>query len=116
MRLAGWSDKYVFKFAGISPQNKEVNSKLRKEAVETYKTVNEIRAEEDLSPIEGGDILLSTVFMQKQQPQGEEEGGGFEGEEDYGNFDTDFNEEFSDDEFEDVFKTTKVKRIRTLLK
>ncbi len=99
MRLCGWADKYVFEFTGIEPADKAENSKLRKEAVETYKTVNEARAEEDLEPIEGGDILLNSVFIQNKMSQAGQPGGDVEEKKGYEDDDSDWN---FDDDIEEI--------------
>lgn len=73
----GVSDKYKFEFTGVDPENAEKKSKLRSEAVKRDRTVNELRAEDDLPPIEGGDILLDPTYLQFRMMQSS--GGGEEG-------------------------------------
>lgn len=87
--VSKFDEKYVFSFVGIdAPSEKEI-VELQAQRVKVYKTVNEIRQEEGLEPIEGGDIILDPNFvqavnnanqmkmqkemMQQQQQQGEQD-------------------------------------------
>jgi hypothetical protein len=117
MRKLGKSDKYKFEFCGITPEDRESASKLRKDKVETYMTVNEIRKLEDLDDIEGGDILLNQAFLQgkqadQQAEQAEQEGYGEEPDYDYG----DAAGEAIDESLDDMFKAVDPKKVRSLLK
>jgi hypothetical protein len=88
-------------FPGLDALTKEESADLNGKRVKTTHTVNELRAEEGLDPIEGGDTLLDPTWAQQQaqaqQQAMAEEGGGFggfgeEGEEEEG-------EEASDEDF-----------------
>lgn len=86
---------FLFRFNGLSNSDKSYEADLRKKDVETYKTVDEIRIENDDDPLPNGlgNIILNPVFLQnkqaieqQQQQQSEmedqEEGfGGFSEEE-----------------------------------
>lgn len=78
----------VFEFVGFDAETEEqYRQKLEKE-ITLYKTINEVRAEQGLKPIEGGDIIANATFMQGQQMKQQEEmmaqqEGGM-GEEGYG--------------------------------
>jgi hypothetical protein len=92
---------FVFRFNGLSTEDKNFEADLRKKNVETFKTVNEIRTENDLKPIEGGDILLNPVFIQSQQA-GQMAGG----EEGFGGF--------SDDDINDIVDDSMQKAVRLI--
>jgi hypothetical protein len=94
-----------FKFNGIDTTDKGFEADLRKKDVETYKTVNELRAELDMKPIEGGDILLNPAYLQAKQL--ESMGGG--GAPSDGGEEEDLN--FSDEDIEDVMNMQKAIRL-----
>ena len=78
---------FCFEFIGLDRHSKDDLAKLNQQRVKTTHTVNELRAEQDLEPIDGGDILLDPTFvqnlnMQQQMAMGE----GFE-QNDYDNND-----------------------------
>lgn len=101
MTISGFpfADDWTFRFNGIETEDKGFEADLRKKAVESIKTIDEVRAEIDLPPLPDGlgEIILNSVFMQNkqaaemskmqdqqggQEPGGEEEGfGGFSDEE-----------------------------------
>ena len=60
-------EEFVFCYTGDQMEDKKLISDLRTASVKSYKTINELRAEEDLKPIEGGDIILDPQFMQGKQ-------------------------------------------------
>ena len=87
---------FKFIFNGLSTEDKNFEADLRSKNVKVFKTVNEIRVENDLPTIENGDIILDSVFMQNKQAaemaqQGGDEGGDDEG---FGGF--------SDNEIDDI--------------
>jgi hypothetical protein len=96
---------WTFKFNGIDTTDKGFEADLRKKDVETYKTVNELRAELDMKPIEGGDILLNPAYLQAKQL--ESMGGG--GASSDGGEEEDLN--FSDEDIEDVMSMQKAIRL-----
>jgi hypothetical protein len=92
---------FRFHFNGLSTEDKGFESDLRKKNVETIKTVDEVRAEMDLPPLENdlGNIILNSVWLQnKQAAEMAEQGEGMEGEE---GEETGFGD-FSDDEMDDM--------------
>ncbi len=85
----GMADKYEFFITGLNPVDKQNEMDLRKKKAETYMLLDEIRAMDDLDPLDDGkgQIVLNSVYMQniqnmqmQQQGAGEDE-AGFEGEE-----------------------------------
>lgn len=83
--------EYVFQFVGLEGLTKAEELDLRKKESETFKTINEVRADYGLEPVDGGDIIANAQFMQAwtlNQQGGEqsnemmdeeyEEGGGEE--------------------------------------
>ena len=75
--------------------------------VKTYKTVNEVRKEKDMEPIEGGDTLLDPVFAQGKMGEAGGMGEG-ESEDPYG--------DMVDESFDDIFKAKKLEPRTMLLK
>jgi hypothetical protein len=77
---SGLGEKYMFEFTGLDPEDEEMRSRLRTEAVKRDKTVNEIRAEQKLPPLEYGDVILDSIYMQyyniKQQEKMQQQQGG----------------------------------------
>lgn len=71
---------FELSFMGLNAATKEELAKINKERVTTIFTVNEVRQEQDLDPLEGGDVILNPVFMQglqlKQQQEMMAQGGG----------------------------------------
>lgn len=57
--------KYLFRFTGDSLEKEIQQVELLMKEVETYKTLNEARAEKGLDPIEGGDVILSAFHIQR---------------------------------------------------
>lgn len=68
---------FVFEFVGLERETKEELAKLNEIRVRSSHTLNEIRKEQDLDPIEGGDIVLNPVWVQyitqQQQMQMQQE-------------------------------------------
>lgn len=89
LRVSGMPTDYYFEFTGLDPIDREFEQKNKTERVKSYMTVDEIRAESELSPLPDGkgDIILDSIFMQnvqgKQMADMEDEGAE---EEDF-NFD-----------------------------
>lgn len=85
IKICGYdfSNDFVFRFNGLSTEDKSFEAELREKNVKTFMTVNEVRAQSDLPPIDGGDIILDPTFLQNIQAQqmnqegdmGEEEAG-----------------------------------------
>ncbi len=57
-------EKYEFIFCGLDVESKKNElDRIEKETI-TYKTINEVRAEFDLDPIDGGDIIRDSNYIQ----------------------------------------------------
>jgi len=87
----------VFEFVGLDAETEEqFRQKIEKE-VTLYKTINEIREEQGLKKIDGGDIVANATFMQGMQMKQQEEmmaqQGGEEGGEEDGGYEEDGGEE-----------------------
>lgn len=60
------NESFEFTFVGLDAMTREKVVDLNGKKVKTYRTVNELRAEDDLPPLEGGDIILDPVWNQAQ--------------------------------------------------
>lgn len=75
--ISDFSDKYVFRWTGLDPQDAEKKHEIRK----LVSTVNEMRGQEGMDPIDGlmGDAptnpALMQVYMAENAPQPEEDFG-----------------------------------------
>ena len=78
--LSGYdfAQDFLFRFNGLTTDDKGFEADLRKKDVETYKTINEIRKEQGEKPLEHGDILLNPQYIQYllQKEQAAQMGGG----------------------------------------
>lgn len=75
----------VFEFVGLNAQSEEDYNKKVKEEVTTFKTVNEVRAENNMKPVKHGDVILDSVYMQGVQAAAMNENGmGEDGGMDFG--------------------------------
>ncbi|QKE56384.1 portal protein [Bacillus phage YungSlug] len=88
--VSRFDEKFVFAFAGLDTKTEKEVVELQAQRVKVYKTVNEIRKEEGLKPLEGGDIILDTVYVQylgqmQQQKMAEQQGAQGLGEDEDGN-------------------------------
>ena len=68
---------YEFEFYGIDQQSEEKDIELRIKELQSYKTLNEIRLQEGLPPVEEGDVPLNPTYtgyvaQQKMAKQQEE--------------------------------------------
>ena len=61
------NENFEFQFVGLDALTRQDVADLNQKRGKTSVTVNELRAEDDLPPIEGGDIILDPVFMQAKQ-------------------------------------------------
>ncbi|VVB50677.1 Phage portal protein [uncultured archaeon] len=57
---------YELVFVGLDGGTEMDQVELHEKELKNFKTVNEVRAENDLPPIDGGDILLNSVYAQIQ--------------------------------------------------
>ena len=60
-------DTFYLDFVGLDELTEKERIELRNQQVQYFRTVNEIRADEDMSPIEDGDIILNPIYLQKIQ-------------------------------------------------
>lgn len=76
-------DNYAFQFYGLSIQDEEKYLQNRIQELQHFKTMNEVRKQENLPPVENGDIPMNPVYtgyvMQKEMAAGAAGGGGEEG-------------------------------------
>lgn len=59
--------EYVFEFVGLEAETEEQYMSRIKDEVSHFKTINELRKEMNMKPIEGGDIIMNTVYTTAQQ-------------------------------------------------
>lgn len=62
--VSKFDDRFVFSFVGLDQKSEKEILDQHTTSVKVYKTVNEIRKEEGMSEIEGGDIILDSNFVQ----------------------------------------------------
>lgn len=55
-------DAYEFDFIGLDAKTEEQAVELRLKEIQNYKTINEVRAEDDLPPLEHGDVILNPTY------------------------------------------------------
>lgn len=67
------NESFTFEFVGLDAKTQEEQAELDLKRVKSTTTVNELRAEEDKPPIDGGDIILDPVFAQFQQMKQQQE-------------------------------------------
>jgi hypothetical protein len=60
-------DRFYLDFVGLDELTEKERIELRQSQVQYFRTVNEIRADEDLPALDDGDIILNPVFLQKIQ-------------------------------------------------
>ena len=60
-------DHFYLDFVGLDELTEKERIELRNQQVQYFRTVNEIRADEDLDPIDDGDIILNPIYLQKIQ-------------------------------------------------
>jgi hypothetical protein len=98
LQISGYdfAKDFVFKFNGLSTQDKNFEADLRDKNVKSVKTVDECRAELDMEPLPNGEgaIILDSVFLQNKQGAAMQQQQQESGQEDIGGF--------SDDEFDDM--------------
>lgn len=76
------NESFEISFVGLDARTPEEQAELYTKRVKTYRTVNELRAEEDLPPIDGGDVILDSTYAQLKNAAmaGQTEGGDQPGE------------------------------------
>lgn len=80
-----FSSKYTFNFVGLDGETETERLEVSTKQVKSFRTINEVRADHDLNPIEDGDIILDPTYtnylLQKQQAEQMEQQGGEQPEE-----------------------------------
>jgi hypothetical protein len=66
-------DHFVFDFVGLDELTEQEKHELRKEQISSYRTLNEIRKEEDMPPVQDGDIVLNPAFITYIQQKNQRE-------------------------------------------
>ena len=61
--ISRFSKDYVFSFTGLDEHSEEEKADLDSKQVKVWKTINEIRKEHGEEPIEHGDIILDSSFI-----------------------------------------------------
>lgn len=88
--ISRFSQDYVFNFVGIDSQTEQEKVALMTQQVKAFKTINEVRKDNGLEPIDGGDVILDPSFMsnalQREMSQG---AGGMPGQEPESDLDMD---------------------------
>jgi hypothetical protein len=111
--VSRFDPKFVFSFVGIDAKSEAEIAELQQKQVKVYKTVNEIRKEEDLPPLPDGDILLATEYIQylgqkaQQEQQKQMMAMGMGGQEDGGDDADVEDEEVSEDVDKSLSKSEK---------
>ncbi|MCP6423092.1 hypothetical protein NL463_27690, partial [Klebsiella pneumoniae] len=62
--ISEFGDKYTFQFVGGDTKSELDKLSILQKEVQVYKTVNEAREEQGLKPIDGGDVILDSAFLQ----------------------------------------------------
>jgi hypothetical protein len=95
-KMSGYdfADDFNFRFNGLSTEDKGFESDLRKKAVETDTTINELRRQRGEKPDPYGDIICNPQYIQYriQKEQSEQMGGGEQEEQNQDEFDGDIDE------------------------
>lgn len=112
--ISQFNGDYVFKFTGLNEKSEEERLQVDKDRVATYITVNELRMEQGLQPIKGGDVILNPYYMQSIQNGGGgvpefDFGDGFDdGEADEADTDEQIEDNIENDEDNEMDKSVDV--------
>jgi hypothetical protein len=68
-----FSPEYTFNFVGLNGESEQERLDLSNKQIRTFKTINEVRVENDLDPIEDGDIILDPTFVNYKMQKGNQE-------------------------------------------
>jgi len=71
--VSKFDQRYVFAFSGLDTKSEKEVVELDEKRVKVYKTVNEIRKEQGLPKLEGGDIILDSNYIQYLNNQAQQE-------------------------------------------
>lgn len=75
--VSKFSQDYVFVFTGLDDKSEEEKAELDTKQVKTWRTVNEIRKEHGEKPLENGDIILDSSYLNyiQQKEMAAQQGG-----------------------------------------
>lgn len=98
--VSKFSQDYVFVFAGLDEQSEDEKAELDTKQVKTWKTVNEIRKDHGEKPIDDGDVILDSSWLNyhSQQQMMSQQQGGEDADQQYNSDDSDDQQYNSDDE------------------
>jgi hypothetical protein len=71
--VSKFDQRFVFSFVGIDAKSEKELAQLRQMDVKVFRTVNEIRKEQGLPKLEGGDIILDPAYIQYLNNQAQQE-------------------------------------------
>lgn len=76
--VSRFSQDYVFCFTGLDEKSEDEKAELDTKQVKVWKTVNEIRKEHGVEPIDNGDVILDPSWLNytQQQAMAAQMGGG----------------------------------------
>lgn len=104
-----FSDDFVFVFDGLDPENEAEKLENIVKQIHNFKTLNEVREEYGLPPIEGGHLILDASYINyissKEYQESQEQG---ENEEDYDTDNEDNSEETQPYDAEDTDEDNEV--------
>lgn len=107
--VSRFSPDYVFAFTGLDEQSEDEKADLDAKQVKTWKTVNEIRKEHGEEPIDDGDVILDSSWLNyhgQQQMMAQQGGpGDDEGDSDWNSQD---NSQDSDEDEDTEKSLTKL--------
>lgn len=105
--VSEFGEEYVFVFEGMDEKSEESKLDNDKKKSESIMTINEVRAERGLEPLECGDIIANAYFMQAYQGGSKSQDDGFETEDlDYDGYeDVDVEEDEEDEEMGEFKKS-----------
>jgi len=100
--ISRFSAEYVFSFTGLDEKSEEEKAELETKQSKVWKTVNEIRKEHGEKPIDDGDVILDSSWInyhqQTQMAAQQQEMMSGEGDEGDEYFSEEGNEEYSEPE------------------
>lgn len=80
--VAEFGEEFIFVFEGIDDKSEESIIAIDKDKVATYMTINELREEKGMQPLDGGDVILTPYYQPRGQPGGLFDGFNFDDGED----------------------------------
>ena len=82
--ISRFSQDYVFAFTGLDEQSESEKAELDSKQVKVWKTINEIRKEHGQEPLDDGDVILDSSWLNfHQQSQMAQQQGGDDEDEGY---------------------------------